>query len=47
MGPMHSTMAHISTVEGSFPIRAVMPSGLPWRRMANMASMARPMSARK
>ena len=46
MGPMHSTMAHMSTAEGSRPIRSVMPSGLPRRRMAKVASSARPISAR-
>ena len=44
-GPMHSTTALISRVEGILPIRLVTPSGLPWRRMANMASRASPISA--
>ncbi|SCJ17884.1 Uncharacterised protein [uncultured Blautia sp.] len=47
MGPMHSTMAHMSAVEGILPMRAVIPSGLPCRRMANIASRASPMSAIK
>ena len=45
MGPMHSTMAHISSTDGTFPMREVTFSGLPCRRIANIASRARPMSA--
>lgn len=40
MGPMHSTMAHISSTDGTFPMREVTFSGLPCRRIANIASQS-------
>ena len=45
MGPMQSTTALISRAEGIRPRRPVTRLTPPSRRMANMASRARPISA--
>ena len=47
MGPMHSTMAHMSSSAGILPARRSTCSLLPTRSRANMPIMARPISARK